>query len=88
MTGNVQRDRRLLPELDALLAGTADRAREALAQELTRGFGRRGHARTPAPRAGRLGARSSGTWQRLAADGLTDAAAADLMARSVDAAGR
>src|SRR4051794_5669120 len=31
MTGNVQRDRRLLPDLDALLAETADRQFEALA---------------------------------------------------------
>ena len=75
MTGNVQRDRRLLPELDALLAGSADPASEALAQELTRGFGRHGHARTHTRALIRL-ALEFGTWQRLTADGLTDAAAA------------
>ncbi len=31
MTANIQRDRRLLPELDALLAETSDRELDALA---------------------------------------------------------
>jgi hypothetical protein len=87
MTGNVQRDRRLLPELDALLAGTADRAREELAEELTRGFARRGHARTHTRALIRL-ALEFPAWQRLTGDGLSDAAAAGLMARSAATAGR
>src|SRR5690349_12449381 len=37
MTGNTQRDRRLLPELDALLAAGADRRLDELAGALARG---------------------------------------------------
>lgn len=81
MTANVQRDRRLLPDLDALMAETADSQIEALAHELTRGFGRRGgaHARTHALI--RL-ALDFPTWQRLAHEGLSDADAAGLMVAS------
>lgn len=54
MAAIVQRDRRLLPEFDALLAETADRELEALVDELTRGFGSSGRAalRTRALRLG------------------------------------
>jgi AcrR family transcriptional regulator len=76
MTGNVHRDRRLLPELDALLADTADRGLDALAGELARGFGRGGRALI------RL-ALDFATWQRLAHEGLADTEAAALMARAV-----
>jgi AcrR family transcriptional regulator len=86
MTGNVQRDRRLLPELDALLAGTADQARAELAEELTRGFARRGRARTHTRALIGLALEFT-TWQRLAGDGLSDTAAAGLMAQSAAAAG-
>jgi AcrR family transcriptional regulator len=86
MTGNVQRDRRLLPDLDALLADGADRELEALAHELARAFGRQGRARTNTRALTRLALEFS-TWQRLAHDGLSDAAAADLMAQTVRAAG-
>jgi AcrR family transcriptional regulator len=79
MTGNTERDRRLLPELDALMAGTADQARESLADELARGFRRRGPTRT-ATRALIHLALEFPTWERLARDGLSDAAAASLMA--------
>jgi AcrR family transcriptional regulator len=81
MTGNVQRDRRLLPDLDALLTHTADRNLEALAHELARAFGRQGRARTQTRALIRL-ALDFSTWQRLAREGLSDAAAADLMART------
>jgi AcrR family transcriptional regulator len=64
MTGNVQRDRRLLPALDALLAETADAQFDALAD------GR------PLVRL----ALDFATWQRLASHGLSDAEAARLMA--------
>jgi AcrR family transcriptional regulator len=86
MTGNVQRDRRLLPELDALLTHTADREFDALAQELVRGFGRRGRARAHTRALIRLALEFS-TWQRLVRDGLSDADAARLMADSARAAG-
>src|SRR4051812_30581349 len=65
MSGTAQRARRLLPELDALLAETADAHLEALADELTRGFGRRGRARTRTRALIRL-ALDFTTWQRLA----------------------
>jgi AcrR family transcriptional regulator len=78
MTGNVQRDRRLLPELDALLADTADRGLDGLAHELARGFGRRGRASTHTRALIRL-ALDFSTWQRLAHEGLSDADASNLM---------
>ena len=81
MTGNVQRDRRLVPELDALLAQTADRRYDELARELARGLRRRGRAATHLRALIRL-ALEFATWQRLASEGLTDAEAARLMARA------
>jgi AcrR family transcriptional regulator len=77
-TGNVQRDRRLLPELDALLAETGDRRLDALADELAGGLDRGGRALI------RLGL-DFATWQRLAHEGLSDAEAADLMSRTAAA---
>jgi AcrR family transcriptional regulator len=83
MAANVQRDRRLVPELDALLRETTDPRLDRLADELSGGLATdgRAHARTRA--LVRL-ALDVSTWQRLARDGLSDADAADLM---VDAAG-
>src|SRR4051794_28763244 len=75
MTGNVQRDRRLVPELDALLAETGDRVFDGLADELARAYRRRGNARAGTRAAIRL-ALDFPTWQRLTGDGLTDAGAA------------
>jgi AcrR family transcriptional regulator len=79
MTGNVQRDRRLLPELDALLAETADQARASLAEALARGFRRRGGAAQQTRALLRLAVEFP-TWERLAGDGLSDRSAARLMA--------
>jgi AcrR family transcriptional regulator len=79
MAGNVQRDRRLLPELDALLRHTGDRASDELAGALAAGFGARG---APARR-GRALLRLAlefATWRRLTDEGLTDREAARLMA--------
>jgi AcrR family transcriptional regulator len=87
MVGNVQRDRRLLPELDALLAETSDRRIAALPAELTRGFAAETGAavRTRAT----IGlALEFATWQRLAREGLSDAEAADLMVRAARASAR
>jgi hypothetical protein len=78
MTGNTQRDRRLLPELDALLAEGADRRLDQLAAALA--------DRTPSRALVRLALEFS-TWQRLTSEGLSDAEAARLMARAASSAG-
>jgi AcrR family transcriptional regulator len=75
MTGNVQRDRRLLPELDAVLAETSDRQLDALADGLAGG---RKRARALA----RL-ALDFSTWKRLTSEGLSDREAANAMAAAV-----
>jgi AcrR family transcriptional regulator len=76
MTGNTQRDRRLLPELDAVLADTADRRLDELAGAL---------AQTRAARALVRLALEFSTWRRLTAEGLSEAEAAQLMARAAAA---
>jgi AcrR family transcriptional regulator len=86
MEENVHRDRRLLPELDALLAETSDRRLDALADELTRGFDLSGRAALLTRALIRLALEFS-TWQRLARDGLSDAHTADLMVEAARAAG-
>ena len=86
MAANVQRDRRLIPELDALLADTADRQLEALADELAHGFGQSGQT-APRTRAMLRLALEFSTWQRLTQDGLSEADAADLMVDAVCDAG-
>jgi AcrR family transcriptional regulator len=85
MTGNVQRDRRLVPELDALLAEGSDAQLDDLADALAQGFGARGRARTRTRAVVRL-ALDFATWQRLAEQGLGDAEAAALMRAAVPAA--
>jgi AcrR family transcriptional regulator len=72
MTGNTQRDRRLLPDLDALLAETADRQLDQLAAALADGAAR------PLVRL----ALDFATWKRLTSDELSDDEAARLMARA------
>jgi AcrR family transcriptional regulator len=76
MAANVQRDRRLLPELDALLTQTADAQLDALADVL-------------AERASRALVRLAldfATWQRLDQEGLGDPEAARLMAAAASRA--
>ena len=70
MAANVQRDRRLLPELDAVLAETADAQLDALAGVLAE------RASRPLIRL----ALEFSTWQRLTDEGLLDTEAAALMA--------
>jgi AcrR family transcriptional regulator len=72
MAANVQRDRRLLPELDAVLAETADAQLAALADALAPGASRPLVAL----------ALELSTWQRLAREGLADDEAARLMAEA------
>ncbi len=87
MVGNVQRDRRLLPELDAFLAETSDRRIAALPAELANGFAvdTGASVRTRAL----IGlALEFATWQRLAREGLSDSEGADVMVRAAQASGR
>jgi hypothetical protein len=86
MTANVQRDRHLLADLDALLAETADRQLDALAAELAGGFELGGQAAHRLRALLRLALEFS-TWQRLAGDGLADTEAAALMVTAARAAG-
>lgn len=84
MTGNVQRDRRLVPELDALLSETADRSLEELSAALAAGFGVSGR-RSGRVRAALRLALDFATWSRLTGEGLTDREAAGLMAAAAQA---
>ena len=77
MTGNTQRDRRVLPALDALLADGADRQLDRLAGALAGGGGA-----CPLVRL----ALEFSTWKRLTTDGLSDEEAAALMARAAASA--
>jgi AcrR family transcriptional regulator len=97
-SGNVDRDRGSLPALDELMRETTDAQFDALADALAAGLcGARGGGRSgSSPRAAgrrkatqaraviRLALRFA-TWKSLAADGLSDAAAARAMARSARA---
>ena len=76
---NVQRDRALVPAMDALLSEGVDRQLAALREALVAGWSPSGDAKR------RLSATIAvaldfWTWQRLADMGLDDAGAADLMA--------
>jgi AcrR family transcriptional regulator len=76
MAANVERDRRLLPELDAVLAETADAQLDALAGVLAE------RANRPLIRL----ALEFSTWRRLTDDGLSDDEAARLMAEAASRA--
>ncbi|MDX6624304.1 MAG: hypothetical protein QOE75_2236 [Solirubrobacterales bacterium] len=78
MTGKIQRDRRLLPELDALLAEGADPLLDGIAAQLAAAFRLRGKRSARARAALRL-ALDFATWERLSLEGLADAEAAALM---------
>src|SRR4051794_31501040 len=89
MSGNVDRDRGTIPALDELMLETADARFDALADALVAHLcgQHRAGARRGDPKARaliRLALRFS-TWKSLAADGLTDAAVARVMARSARA---
>ena len=86
---NVRRDRGVVPALDRRMRETSDVQLDGLAEALAAGFAARGRPRKDVQAAVAL-ALDFWTWRRLTREGLTDAAAADLMvelARSA-AAGR
>lgn len=82
MSANVLHDRRALPALDALLAGTRDASIAELTKTLAGGFAPHRHA-APRLRAVIALALDFWTWQRLAQEGLPDDKAAQLMAELV-----
>jgi AcrR family transcriptional regulator len=83
MATNVRRDRELVPALDRRMSETTDRQLGALAQALATGFAARPRKRLRAAVALAL---DMWTWRRLDREGLSDAAAADLMVALVEAA--
>jgi AcrR family transcriptional regulator len=87
MVTNIQRDRHLLPELDAIVKQTNDAQMRDLAAALSAGFDARGKRALSARTAVRL-ALDFWTWRRLAEERLDDVAAADLMVEAVRATAR
>jgi AcrR family transcriptional regulator len=85
MVANLQRDRHLLPALDAVLKGTMDARLGELAQTLAAAFTTKG-TRLKAARAAAALALDFWTWRRLTEERLDDSAAADLMVDTVQAA--
>jgi AcrR family transcriptional regulator len=85
MVANLQRDRHLLPALDAVLKGTMDARLGELAQKLAAAFTTKG-TRLKAARAAAALALDFWTWRRLTEERLDDSAAADLMVDTVRAA--
>jgi AcrR family transcriptional regulator len=77
MSGNVRRDRKLVPELDALMADTSDLVYEGLATQLAAGFGATGRQAVKVRAAVRL-ALDFTAWERLADEGLSDREAANF----------
>jgi AcrR family transcriptional regulator len=82
MVANIQRDRHLLPALEALVKETTDAQMEKLAQALASGF-QPLDPRTPATQAAVRLALDFWTWRRLADQLMDDDAAADLMVAAV-----
>ena len=81
-SANVRRDREIMPALDSLMANTTDVATAELAEALSAGFADRGRPRRSV-RATVALALDFWTWRRLAREGLSDPAAARLMADAV-----
>ena len=82
---NMQRDRLVMPPLDAVMRIRLDRQFENLATALAAGFTRGAHSRRGLRAAVAL-AVDFWSWRRLAGEGMSDAAAAALMVGAVKAA--
>jgi hypothetical protein len=85
MSANVRRDREIVPALDSLMARTTDARAAQLADALAAGFVEGGRPRRELHAVIAL-ALDFWTWRRFAREGLSDAAAACLMAKAVRAA--
>ena len=82
MSANIRRDRAIVPALDSLLARTTDARAAELGQALAAGLVEGGRPRRDVHALVAL-ALDFWTWRRLAREGLSDAAAARLMAKAV-----
>jgi AcrR family transcriptional regulator len=78
MSANVRRDRAAVPALDRLLSATMDRQMDELTGVLAAGFAPRGRPGKEL-RAALALSLDFWTWKRLANEGLSERAAADLM---------
>jgi AcrR family transcriptional regulator len=85
MFGKLFSDRASVPELDRYLSENADRMQAGAAEALSAGFGAHGRRSERVKAIARL-AVDFWTWRRLDAEGLDDAAAADLMTGVLTAA--
>ncbi len=85
-SANVRRDREIVPALDSLMTRTTDTTASELAEALAAGFVEGERSRRDVRAAVAL-ALDFWTWRRLAREGLSDAAAARLMAKAVRTAG-
>jgi AcrR family transcriptional regulator len=82
MVERIQRDRNLIPALDSVVRDSTDAPLAQLAEALAGGFGANARKAAAARTLARV-ALEFWTWRRLAHEGLTDAAAARLMADAV-----
>jgi AcrR family transcriptional regulator len=82
---NLQRDRLVLPALDAVMRIRMDRSLSGLADALAAGFAPESRS-TKGVRAAAALALDFWTWRRLAAEGMSDDDAAGLMVGAVSAA--
>ncbi|MFY9614061.1 MAG: TetR/AcrR family transcriptional regulator [Candidatus Dormiibacterota bacterium] len=85
MAFNIQRDRLVMPALDAVVTAGADAQLAVLANALTAGFKPSARNRVGVHAAVAL-ALDFWTWRRLKQEGLSDDSSADLMLASVKAA--
>ncbi len=83
-SANVRRDRDIVPALDALMSRTTDARAATLADALAAGFVQGGRPRRDVRALVAL-ALDFASWRRLTREGLSDAAAARLMAKAVRA---
>lgn len=82
VSANVRRDREIVPALDSLMVRTTDAREAQLADALAAGFVEGGRPGRELHAAVAL-ALDFWTWRRLAKEGLSDPAAARLMAKAV-----
>ncbi len=85
MTTNVYRDRGAVPALNEVMSERVDPMIDALGQQLAAGFAKRGRPRKPVLAATAL-ALDFWAWRRLAHQGMSDRAAAELMSGLVGSA--
>lgn len=83
---NLQRDRLVMPSLDAVMRIRVDNSLSSLADALAAGFALKGRRSARGVRAAVALALDFWTWRRLASEGMSDEDAAALMGSAVKAA--